>query len=148
MDGQWLSPRIVRAACVAAFSAAAPVATGCWASNPCEPGQTLRLDYCFPGAPSGDGAAGGEAGTDGTAPSEGGVLAEGGEGGGGATATFGTSCASQSDCAGGDAPVCAAPQLPYCTQINCQPGEANAGACPSGWQCFTVPPNPSVCLQE
>ena len=49
--------------------------------------------------------------------------------------SFGKTCTAMTDCSG-DAPICAAPQLPYCTQISCNPGEANAGACPTGWTCM------------
>lgn len=62
---------------------------------------------------------------------------------------FGKTCASAADC-GGNAPICAAPQLPYCTQINCSAGEANAGICPTaGWTCLvTGGGNPSVCFKQ
>jgi len=35
-----------------------------------------------------------------------------------------------------------------CTQINCQLGEANAGACPADYTCFTAPGYPSACLRN
>jgi hypothetical protein len=60
--------------------------------------------------------------------------------------SFGKTCASMADC-GGDAPICGAPQLPMCTQIMCQAGEANAGACPADFTCLSTPGNPSVCLK-
>lgn len=113
------------------------VFVGCWEGNPCDPGQVVRLDQCVAaptaaptsspdaGEPSAD-AAGGDAPID----------------------NFGMTCASASDCAGGTAPVCGAPQLPMCTQVLCQAGEANAGACPMGWQCVAIGSNPSVCLKQ
>jgi hypothetical protein len=74
----------------------------------------------------------------------------GGGGAGGDTNTeaslFGKTCEVPADC-GGDAPICAAPQLPICTQILCGVGEENEGACPAAWQCLSVPPNPSVCYK-
>jgi hypothetical protein len=120
----------------------APLIAGCWASNPCDPGQTVRFDSCFPLAPPvapPDGSTAGDA-------SDGGSLEGSAGGGGSAPASFGQTCSAASDCAAGS-PVCGAPQLPYCTQIDCQAGEANAGVCPSGWQCLTVGANPSVCLK-
>ena len=117
-------------------------AGGCWASDPCEPGQVVRFDSCFPGPvatpdASGEGGAGEGGSSEGSA-SEGGA----------APSSFGKTCSTSTDCAAGS-PICGAPQLPYCTQINCQAGEANAGACPAtGWQCLKVGANPSVCLKS
>lgn len=71
---------------------------------------------------------------------------EGGEAGAPAASSFGKTCASMAEC-GGDAPICAAPQLPYCTQISCEAGEANAGACPAGWQCIKSGSQPSACVK-
>jgi hypothetical protein len=142
MSRQWFSLRMTHAAgCVASISGLGAPVAGCWSSNPCDPGQILRSDSCLP-AP----ATPGDASSDGGSDSGGSIDAGGIADGRAAPSTFGMTCAVQADCAGGDAPICGAPQLPYCTQINCQAGEANAGACPSGWQCIMVAPNPSVCL--
>ena len=109
---------------------------GCWEGNPCDPGQVVRLDQCVaaPTAPAASPDAGGES-ADATGVD---ALVD----------NFGMTCASASDCAGGTAPVCGAPQLPVCTQVFCQAGEANAGVCPTGWQCVAVGSNPSVCLKQ
>src|SRR5450432_1655399 len=54
------------------------VAVGCWASDPCEPGQVVRFDSCFPGPvatadASGEGGAGEGGSTEGGA-SDGGAV--------------------------------------------------------------------------
>lgn len=97
---------------------------GCWHDSPCEEGYVVVTDMCYkiPVAPAPAPAA--EAGA--------------GEAAAPATDTFGKTCTAQADCAGGTAPVCAAPQLPYCTQINCMDGEANAGSCPTGFTCIAA----------
>ena len=64
-----------------------------------------------------------------------------------AASGFGTPCKAMADCPS-DAPICAAPKLPYCTQINCEPGEANAGICPAGFTCVHLPGLPSGCLKD
>ena len=114
---------------------------GCWEGNPCDPGQVVRLDQCVaaPAAPAASLDAGEQ-----NADAAGGDAA----GGDASIDNFGMTCASASDCAGGTAPICGAPQLPVCTQALCQSGEANAGACPTGWQCVAVGSNPSVCLKQ
>ena len=58
---------------------------------------------------------------------------------------FGTPCQTNDDC-GAPAPVCATDPLFYCSQIECQEGEANEGACPEGWRCFKYLDNPSACV--
>jgi hypothetical protein len=112
---------------------------GCWDDNPCDPGQVVRQDQCV-AAPASTAAAS-DAGDASPATD-----ASGSGGDGSVVDTFGKACTTASDCAGGNAPVCGAPQLPLCTQIDCQAGEAHAGVCPSGWQCLATAGNPSVCL--
>ena len=125
-------------------------AQGCWAKDPCGDGLVFLVaeSSCVaaivadaaPEAarPVEAGADAGEAGADGEAM---------GAPEAAAPSNFGKPCAAMADC-GGDAPVCAAPQLPYCTQIHCMPGEANAGVCPAGYTCFSVPGYPSGCLRN
>lgn len=70
-----------------------------------------------------------------------------GDGGDAAVApSFGKLCTAMADCEAA-APICGAPQLPYCTQIGCHPGEPNAGACPAGWSCIDGP-GTSVCVKD
>src|SRR5258708_24805015 len=76
----------------------------CWASDSCEPGQTIRFDACNP-APPPKGAAGAPSST----PLDGSV----GEAGAAAPSSFGKKCSTAADCEGGS-PVCGAPQRPYC----------------------------------
>jgi len=125
---------------------------GCKDDSPCDEGQEEHNAACYPAtaAGSGSGSAGsggdtdtgdidGSGGTDPSAPAA--VQAE-----------VGQTCADTtafSDC-GGHAPICAPlPSGTACTQILCLPGEANAGACPSGWTCLQARPmpDPSVCLK-
>ena len=112
----------------------------CKDENPCDPGQESIGTGCYPIA------AGGSAGTTSMpaagAPSDGGV---GQPAAGNPDATFGTPCESDVEC-GGDAPVCATEPLFYCTQLNCNDGEENAGVCPEGWTCVHLPPQPSACV--
>lgn len=117
---------------------------GCKDSEPCDPGQESVGTACFPVATGGSAAQAGAA-------SDGGA-SDGGSPGGGAPAvgnpdaTFATPCESDADC-GGDAPVCATDPLFYCTQLNCSVGEANEGACPTGWTCFPkAADHPSACV--
>lgn len=116
-----------------ALSALAPaLLLGCRDDDPCDPGQVYKDSNCLP-IPTGTGGS--------TA-----MPGSGGAGGTGSEASqFGKTCATADDC-GGDAPVCGAPQLPICTQVLCAAGEANEGVCPPAWQCLTVAPNPSVCV--
>lgn len=60
-------------------------------------------------------------------------------------AMFGDTCKTNDDC-GGLAPICATDPLFYCSQIDCEAGEANEGACPEGWRCFKYLDNPSACV--
>ncbi len=135
---------------VAALVLASVAGPGCWAKDPCGEGlvfvvskSTCVAAIVADAAPEAAskaeaGADAGEAGADGEAmgPPE-----------AAAPSNFGKPCAAMTDC-GGDAPICPAPQLPYCTQIHCLPGEANAGSCPAGYTCFTVPGYPSGCLRD
>jgi hypothetical protein len=106
----------------------------CWDNNPCDPGQIVVANQCMAGpSPQGGGSDAGDAGSDGAAA----------EGGG---SSFGEPCTTAADCSG-DAPFCAQPYAPVCTQSQCAAGEANAGACPPGWQCMVIPGGPSVCSQ-
>jgi hypothetical protein len=131
----------------------------CKDDEPCDPGQEAIGTACYPVATGGTGGAGGNAsaGSEGTpeagATSLGGA-AEGvagaadgvaGDAAGNPDATFGTPCHTDAEC-GGDAPVCATDPLFYCTQLDCKDNEANAGACPDGWTCVLLPPNPSACV--
>lgn len=120
----------------------------CKDKEPCDEGQESIGTGCFPEATGGS-SAGSSSKPEAGAPSDAGAGVT--EGGGGNTApgnpdaTFGTKCASDDEC-GGDAPVCATDPLFYCTQLNCKDGEENAGACPDGWTCLLLPPNPSACV--
>jgi hypothetical protein len=110
----------------------------CWDNNPCDPNQIVVANQCMAAPPpQGGGSDAGDAGPDG-APAEGGT-----EGGG---SSFGKPCTTAADCSG-DAPFCAQPYAPVCTQTQCAAGEANAGACPAGWQCLVIPGAPSACSQ-
>jgi hypothetical protein len=113
----------------------------CKDEEPCDTGQESIGTGCF------DKAVGGGAGRD-AMPAAG----ETGEAGAGQIeppgnpdAMFGDTCASNADC-GGPAPVCATDPLFYCSQIDCDAGEANEGACPEGWRCFKYLDNPSACV--
>lgn len=65
---------------------------------------------------------------------------------GGASA-FGTPCSVGNSTCPADL-LCGAPEQPYCTQVNCGPGEENEGVCPVGMRCVpTVTNEPaSVCV--
>jgi hypothetical protein len=135
---------------------------GCKDNDPCDPGQEFVSIGCFPvtggsasagkaGANPHAGAADDAGGANGE-PSAGGANGEPSAGGangveppGNPDAMFGTQCATNADC-GGDAPVCATEPLFYCSQIDCQDGEANAGSCPADWVCFKYLDNPSACV--
>ena len=116
---------------------------GCKDSEPCDPGQESVGTACFltmTGGRASQAGASNDAGA-----SDGGVASGGAPAVGNPDATFATPCESNADC-GGDAPVCATDPLFYCTQLNCKDGEENAGACPDGWTCVLLPPNPSACV--
>lgn len=119
----------------------------CKDKEPCDEGQDSIGTGCFPQAAGGS-SAGSSSKPEAGAPSDAGA-ADGGGGNaapvGNPDATFGTACESDAEC-GGDAPVCATDPLFYCTQLDCKDGEANAGACPEGWTCLLLPPNPSACV--
>jgi hypothetical protein len=129
--------------------AALPV--GCKDESPCDPGQEATGVGCFPikmstGGSSNGGTTMPEAGQAGDASA--GAAGEVGAAGapaGNPDATFGTMCQTNADC-GGDAPICATDPLWYCSQINCDDGEENAGACPADWVCFKYGDNPSACV--
>ncbi len=124
-------------------------AAGCKDKDPCDPGFEFDAIGCFPvngggaGKTSGPQAGAPDAGGADGAPDAGG--ASGIEPPGNPDAMFGTTCATNADC-GGDAPVCATDPLFYCSQIECQDGEANAGSCPADWVCFKYLDNPSACV--
>jgi hypothetical protein len=126
--------------------AAALVSFACKDEDPCDPGQVERNALCYPAD-----TAGGSGGSAGSASSSAGAAGEPAAGGAPASveAEFGQPCAdtaAHSDC-GGQAPICAPlPSGSVCTQIECQDGEANAGACPAEWSCLKVGDNPSACV--
>jgi hypothetical protein len=126
-------------------SLGAPAA--CKDTDPCDEGQESIGTGCFPQAAGGS-SAGSSSRPDAGSPSDAGA-ADGGGGNaapvGNPDATFGTPCETNAEC-GGDAPVCATDPLFYCTQLDCKDGEANAGACPDGYTCVLLPPNPSACV--
>ncbi len=128
-----------------AFHAAALAALGllgaCWDNSPCDPNQIVVGNQCMaaPPAPGGGADAGVSDAADAASDA-----ADVSEGGGDAGSNFGKPCTTAADCSG-DAPVCAQPYATYCTQTQCAAGEANAGVCPSGWQCLVIPGAPSVC---
>jgi hypothetical protein len=125
----------------------AALPSACKDRDPCDSDQQSIGTGCFPRPSAGGGgtssAAPGATG-DGGALDSGGATSDG-EPVGNPDATFGTSCETNADC-GGDAPVCATDPLFYCSQIECQEGEANAGACPEGWTCLKYLDNPSACV--
>lgn len=143
--------RIVLVASVALFAAA--LGPACDAKDPCGEGLYELPSYrCgdIPAVPEGGAA---ETSTAEAAAGDAGD-GEGGEGGEAGEAAappaptnFGKPCAAMAEC-GGDAPICAAPQLPYCTQKDCKAGEANAGVCPAGFTCIKVPGYPSGCMKD
>jgi len=115
---------------------------GCWDSDPCDPGQVFRGGACFPDTAGSSGSGGVDAGGEAGAAAEptAGAPAVGTE------STWRKACTTDADC-GGDSPLCATSPLNYCTNINCSPGEANAGICPMGWTCFPASAsNPSACV--
>jgi hypothetical protein len=124
---------------------------GCKDEDPCDPGQIETSGQCYSAPASG----GSSSGDDGGADAGGGAVdAAGGAPSAALETAFGTPCldtAASSDCAG-VAPVCAdlSPlgQTIMCTQIDCSPGAANAGVCPSEFTCFAPPGYPSVCIKK
>jgi hypothetical protein len=116
---------------------------GCYLKNPCSVGFFENENGLCEAAPVPAEAGAAEAG----AAEAGAAEAGASEGGAPAASTFGKACTAQADCSG-DAPVCAAPQLPYCTQISCQPGEANAGLCPAGFICVGGGAAGSACMKK
>jgi hypothetical protein len=134
----------LRALAVLALLGLLAAPAGCKDSDPCDPGEQAIGTACFPVAMGG--SAGGTSEPEAGAPSAGGAADGGaGPGAGNPDATFGTPCHANAEC-GGDAPVCATDPLFYCTQLDCKDSEANAGACPDGWTCVLLPPNPSACV--
>ena len=126
-------------------AAASVVGVGCWPARPCDPGQRVVEDQCE-APPAAAAAAPGDAGDSGAEVGDSSSGAH--EGGEAAVATtFGRTCTTAAECAGGDAPVCGAPQVPVCTQTDCLPGQAHAGVCPTGWMCFDYGGG-SVCLEK
>jgi hypothetical protein len=129
---------------MAALALLAGLPLACKDDSPCDPGQEATGVGCFPikmteggtsnGGPTPEAGAGAVAGADTSAGAP-----------GNPDATFGTKCQSNADC-GGDAPICATDPLWYCSQINCDDGEENAGACPADWVCFKYGDNPSACV--
>ena len=124
----------------------------CKDDDPCDPDQIEKNTQCYPLPAAAGTAPSSTSGADAGGTDAGGAA----EMGGGAAALdtpVGSPCQDtmeSSDC-GGQAPVCAdlSPlgQKVMCTQTDCAEGEANAGACPSGFTCFAVPGYPSVCIQ-
>lgn len=139
-----------RALLASAALVLAATATACVAKDPCGDGLYELDNYrCapLPAAPAAEaGAADGGAGAT-TSADDAGAEAATDAAPAPAASSFGKACAAATDC-GGDAPMCGAPQLPYCTQIDCEAGEAHAGACPSGFTCVHVPGYPSACLKD
>jgi hypothetical protein len=114
------------------------LAVACKDEEPCDPDQESVGTSCFVAATGGSG--GSEATPEPVAGAGSDV-----EPPGNPDATFGDTCATDTDC-GGPAPICATDPLFYCSQIDCEAGEANEGACPEGWRCFKYLDNPSACV--
>jgi hypothetical protein len=118
----------------------------CKDEDPCDPDQVERNALCYPADNSGGSSSNG-----GSSSAAAGAAGDPGGAGGAAPvdAEFGEACSdteAHSDC-GGRAPICAPlPAGSVCTQIECQDGEANAGACPAEWTCLKVGENPSACV--
>ena len=112
----------------------------CDPSDPCDSGYYEEHGACYPiRMPVSDGGGDGDGDGDdedaGGEPSDAEAPSDPYEG-------FGDECEEQSDCPNGL--VCAAPQLPYCTQVNCMD---DADICPPEWTCFDtmgMSPDPSV----
>lgn len=141
------------AALVLSFvTSVATVASGCADKDPCGEGLYELPSYRCAEVPPPAEAGNADAGTPEAAIEAGG--SEAGEAAApvvpvapAASSGFGTPCTAAKDCPG-DAPICAQPKLPYCTQIDCEPGEANAGVCPAGFTCVHLPGLPSGCLKN
>jgi hypothetical protein len=125
-----------------ALGVIAVLSSACFKDDPCGAGlvENTTNGNCVkpPPPPAPDAAAASDAGGD------------GGEADGGGTpaaATLGKTCSAEGDC-GPDAPKCGAPQLPYCTQTDCNPGEKNAGACTAGFICQKIGDYPSFCFKQ
>jgi len=118
------------------------VPLACKDTDPCDPGQEATGIGCFPiksdGGSAGKSSAAVEAGADA------GGAGSGVEPWGNPDATWGSHCDTNKDC-GPDAPICATAPFNYCSQIDCQDGEANAGVCPDTWTCFKFEPYPAIC---
>lgn len=106
---------------------------GCQMDDPCDPGEIVDGSACLAPPPMQTPMP--DSGAD-----DSGMPTEGSN-----KDTFGKSCSSEADCAGGNAPVCAPAPFSVCTQTNCLPGEANEGSCPTGWSCLSIPGSPSAC---
>ena len=119
----------------------------CKDTDPCDPGQEIKSTGCFPiktGGSAGktSSADGGE--TSAEAGASAGGAGSGVEPWGNPDATWGSPCERNAEC-GPDAPICATAPFNYCSQIDCQDGEANAGVCPDTWVCFKFEPYPAIC---
>lgn len=126
--------------------AMASVGSACLAKDPCGEGLHELPDYRCAPLPTPPDAGRAEASVNEASVDGGG--GEAGEASAPAVASgFGQTCAKMADCPS-DAPICPAPKLPYCTQIDCEPGEANAGVCPAGFTCVRLPGLPSGCLKD
>lgn len=119
----------------------------CKDTDPCDPGQEIKSTGCFPVKPSGS-AGKGSVSNGGEPSAEAGASAGGAGSGvepwGNPDATWGSPCEHNAEC-GPDAPICATAPFNYCSQIDCQDGEANAGVCPDTWVCFKFEPYPAIC---
>ncbi len=124
---------------------------GCQLDSACDDDESVEYGLCVPipdatggamGDGDGDGDAGGGAGGIGGESS--------GDGDGDAPveeANFGADCTEGGDeCTGGL--ICAAPSLPFCTQVYCAAGEPNEGVCPDTMTCIpTGTDPPSICYK-
>lgn len=131
------------------FGLLALLPVGCKDTDPCDVGQEAKATGCFPIQAGGSNA--GKSGAGGEASAEAGAAAGGVDSGapmvepwGNPDATWGSPCERNAEC-GPDAPICATAPFNYCSQIDCQDGEANAGVCPETWVCFKLEPYPAIC---
>jgi len=128
------------------------VPLACKDTDPCDPGQEIKSTGCFPIT-----ATGGGAGTSGHTGAEAGAPDQAAGAGGASSgepmvepwgnpnATWGSPCTHNAEC-GPDAPICATDPFNYCSQIDCQDGEAHAGVCPPTWNCFKYLDYPAICI--